>query len=163
MRALGNNVKIKQDPDKQFTKTGLIIPGNAKRTSYVWGEVEQIGDTKEDIQIGDRVYYSNRTAFNKQIVKVKDIFYMANKLKGKVLSGKILVLPKKYEEVTVGGIIIPKTARNDDKMGEIVVAGKNVEELEVGDTVYYASSGFPIQIENVDYVLLSKNDVMFVV
>lgn len=87
-------------------------------------------------------------------------------LKGKVLAGKILVLPLEAETKTASGIIIPDSAKEKPQAGTVVLTGtaKKDEpmELKVGDTVYYGKySGTTLTIDGVDYLLMSQNDVLY--
>ncbi|WP_346856657.1 co-chaperone GroES [uncultured Draconibacterium sp.] len=88
-------------------------------------------------------------------------------LKGKILAGKILVQPKEAEEKTVTGIIIPDSAKEKPQVGTVVLvgAGKTDEPMEVklGDTVFYGKySGTELNIDGTDYLLMSQNDVMYI-
>jgi chaperonin GroES len=87
-------------------------------------------------------------------------------LKGKVLAGKILVLPLEAETKTASGIIIPESAKEKPQAGTVVLTGSAKKdepmELKVGETVYYGKySGTTLTIEGVDYLLMSQNDVLY--
>lgn len=89
------------------------------------------------------------------------------KLKGKILSGKILVHPMEAETKTASGIIIPDSAKEKPQAGTVVLVGegkkKEPMELKVGDKVYYGKySGTAITIEGEDYLLMSQNDVLYI-
>jgi chaperonin GroES len=88
-------------------------------------------------------------------------------LTGKVLAGKILVQPKKAEEKTISGIIIPDSAKEKPQVGTIVLAGAAKEdepmEVKVGDVVFYGKySGTELNVDGVDYLLMSQTDVMYI-
>ena len=88
-------------------------------------------------------------------------------LKGKILAGKILVEAQAAQEKTVSGIIIPDSAQEKPQVGTIVLVGaaKTDEpmEVKVGDTVLYGKySGTELNIEGVDYLLMSQPDVMYI-
>ena len=88
-------------------------------------------------------------------------------LKGKVLAGKILVLPQEAETKTASGIIIPDSAKEKPQAGNVVLTGaaKKDEpmELKVGDTVYYGKySGTSLTIDGTDYLLMSQSDVLYI-
>ncbi|HNQ37763.1 MAG: co-chaperone GroES [Prolixibacteraceae bacterium] len=88
-------------------------------------------------------------------------------LKGKVLAGKILVLPQEAETKTASGIIIPDSAKEKPQAGTVVLTGapKKDEpmELKAGDTVFYGKySGTGLTIDGVDYLLMSQNDVLYI-
>ncbi len=88
-------------------------------------------------------------------------------LKGKVLAGKVLVLPQEAETKTASGIIIPDSAKEKPQAGNVVLTGaaKKDEpmELKVGDTVYYGKySGTSLTIDGTDYLLMSQSDVLYI-
>ncbi len=89
------------------------------------------------------------------------------KLSGKILAGKILVEPEPAEEKTASGIIIPDSAKEKPQKGKVMLVGaaKKDEpmELKVGDTVFYGKySGTELTIDNVDYLLMSQSDVLYI-
>lgn len=59
----------------------------------------------------------------------------------KPLADRVLILPAPAEEKTVGGIIIPDTAKEKPLKGEVVAVGHGTKDeemvLKVGDTVLY--------------------------
>jgi len=88
-------------------------------------------------------------------------------LKGKILAGKILVLPQEAETKTASGIIIPESAKEKPQVGKVVLVGTSKKdepmELKVGDTVYYGKySGSTLTRDSVDYLLMSQNDVLYI-
>ncbi|MFA5327982.1 MAG: co-chaperone GroES [Prolixibacteraceae bacterium] len=88
-------------------------------------------------------------------------------LKGKILAGKILVQPKEAEKKTASGIIIPDSAKEKPQIGKVVLVGaaKKDEpmEISVGDVVSYGKySGTELNIDGVDYLLMSQTDVLFI-
>jgi chaperonin GroES len=88
-------------------------------------------------------------------------------LKGKILAGKILVLPQPAEERTISGIIIPDSAKEKPQVGTVVLTGlaKKDEpmEIKVGEVVFYGRySGTELNIDGVDYLLMSQTDVLYI-
>jgi len=88
-------------------------------------------------------------------------------LKGKVLAGKILVLPQAAEEKTSSGIIIPDSAKEKPQVGKVVLVGEGKKdepmELKVGDVVFYGKySGTELNIDGEDYLLMSQTDVLYI-
>ncbi len=61
----------------------------------------------------------------------------------KPLADRVLILPAPAEEKTIGGIIIPDTAKEKPLKGEVVAVGNGTKDeemvLKVGDTVFMAS------------------------
>ena len=88
-------------------------------------------------------------------------------LKGRILAGKILVQPQEAEEKTVSGIIIPDSAKEKPQVGTVVLVGADKKdepmELKVGDIVFYGKySGTELNIDGVDYLLMSQSDVLYI-
>lgn len=88
-------------------------------------------------------------------------------LKGKILAGKILVEAQAAQEKTVSGIIIPDSAQEKPQVGTVVLVGAakadETMEVKVGDTVLYGKySGTELNIDGVDYLLMSQADVMYI-
>lgn len=91
---------------------------------------------------------------------------MAN-LKGKVLAGKVLIQPQEAEAKTASGLIIPETAKEKPQVGEVVMVGADKSdepmELKKGDTVFYGKyAGTELNIDGVDYLLMSQTDILFI-
>ena len=81
------------------------------------------------------------------------------------LADRVLVLPKPAEEKTVGGIIIPDTAKEKPLQGEVVAAGNGTKDEEmvvkVGDQVLYGKySGTELEYEGVKYLIMRQSDVL---
>ncbi|KAA6351283.1 10 kDa chaperonin [termite gut metagenome] len=85
----------------------------------------------------------------------------------KPLADRVLVLPAPAEEKTVGGIIIPDTAKEKPMKGEVIAVGqgKNDEEmvLKSGDTVLYGKyAGTELEIDGKKYLIMRQSDVLAV-
>jgi chaperonin GroES len=85
----------------------------------------------------------------------------------KPLADRVLILPAPVEEKTVGGIIIPDTAKEKPMKGEVIAAGqgKNDEEmiLKSGDTVLYGKyAGTELEIDGKKYLIMRQSDVLAV-
>ncbi len=79
----------------------------------------------------------------------------------------MLVKPHEAEEKTASGIIIPDSAKEKPCRYSVVLVGapKKDEEMELkkGDVVLYGKySGQEINIDGVDYLLLSQSDVLYI-
>ena len=59
----------------------------------------------------------------------------------KPLADRVLILPAPAEEKTIGGIIIPDTAKEKPLKGEVIAAGNGTKDeemvLKAGDHVLY--------------------------
>lgn len=90
-----------------------------------------------------------------------------SELKGRILAGKVLVEPVAAQEKTVGGIIIPDSAKEKPQTGKVVLVGsakdKEPMEVKVGDTVFYGKySGTELNVDGNDYLLISQTDVLYI-
>ena len=88
-------------------------------------------------------------------------------IKGKILAGKVLVVPQQAETKTAGGIIIPDSAKEKPLAGKVVLVGiaKKDESMEVkvGDNVFYGKyAGTELTIDGKDYLLISQSDVLYI-
>ena len=86
----------------------------------------------------------------------------------KPLHDRVLVLPAPAEEKTIGGIIIPDTAKEKPLQGEVIAVGNGLSdepmELKAGDHVLYGKySGQEIEFEGVKYLMMKQKDVMAVI
>ncbi|MCL3782331.1 co-chaperone GroES [Prolixibacteraceae bacterium JC049] len=91
---------------------------------------------------------------------------MAN-LNGRILAGKILIEPQAAEEKTASGIIIPDSAKEKPLAGKVVLVGADKKdepmEIKVNDTVFYGKyAGTELNIDGVNYLLLSQTDVLYI-
>ena len=85
----------------------------------------------------------------------------------KPLADRVLILPAPAEEKTVGGIIIPDTAKEKPLQGKVVAVGNGTKDeemvLKVGDTVLYGKySGTEIEHEGEKYLMMRQSDVLAV-
>ncbi|MGL5261275.1 MAG: co-chaperone GroES [Bacteroides sp.] len=85
----------------------------------------------------------------------------------KPLADRVLILPAPAEEKTVGGIIIPDTAKEKPLKGEVVAVGQGTKDeemvLKVGDTVLYGKyAGTALEYEGTEYLIMRQSDVVAV-
>lgn len=85
----------------------------------------------------------------------------------KPLADRVLIAPAKAEEKTVGGIIIPDTAKEKPLQGEVLAVGNGTKDEEMvlkkGDTVLYGKySGTEIELDNEKYLIMRQSDVLAV-
>jgi len=83
-------------------------------------------------------------------------------LKIRPMNGRVVVRPVESSEQTKGGIVIPDTAKEKPREGEIVaVAEDATEEVAVGDRVIYKEyGGTEVNVEDQKYVLLETDDLL---
>ncbi|MDP8238074.1 MAG: co-chaperone GroES [Candidatus Hatepunaea meridiana] len=88
---------------------------------------------------------------------------------------RIIIKPIEEEaERKIGSIIIPDTAKEKPQIGEVIAIGDDViktnetrkklsELVKVGDRIIYAKyGGSEIKIDNEEYMLISRNDILAV-
>ena len=83
----------------------------------------------------------------------------------KPLADRVLILPQPAEEKTIGGIIIPDTAKEKPLQGKVVAVGSGTKDEEmvvkVGDQVLYGKySGTELEYEGVKYLMMRQSDVL---
>jgi chaperonin GroES len=85
----------------------------------------------------------------------------------KPLADRVLILPAKAEEKTIGGIIIPDTAKEKPLKGEVVAVGNGTKDeemiLKVGDQVLYGKyAGTELEFDGEKYLIMRQSDVVAV-
>lgn len=85
----------------------------------------------------------------------------------KPLGDRVLVEPTAAEEVTMGGIIIPDSAKEKPLRGKVLAVGNGTKDEEMilksGDEVLYGKyAGTEIEFENKKYIIMRQNDVLAV-
>ena len=89
----------------------------------------------------------------------------------KPLYDRLVVKPIEAEETSVGGIIIPDTAKEKPTKGEVVAVGEGkfidatggvrAPKVKVGDKVIYGQySGSPYKYEGIEYKIIKEDDVL---
>ncbi len=91
----------------------------------------------------------------------------------KPLHDRVIVEPAQAEETTLGGIIIPDTAKEKPQEGVIIAVGEGKfgdngnlipTKLKVGDKVLYGKyGGTEIKIEGKDFLIMRESDIYAVV
>jgi len=91
----------------------------------------------------------------------------------KPLGDRLVVKPIEQDDVTVGGIMLPDTAKEKPQKGEILAAGpgarndagERVElDVKVGDTVLYAKyAGTEIKLDGEKVLVLRESDILAIV
>ncbi|WP_320170998.1 co-chaperone GroES [Maridesulfovibrio sp.] len=94
-------------------------------------------------------------------------------MKLKPLNDRVLVRRLEVEEKTVGGIIIPDSAKEKPLKGEVVAAGPGKVDddgariamgIKEGDAVLFAKyAGTEISIDGVDHLIMREDDILAVV
>ena len=82
----------------------------------------------------------------------------------KPLADRVLIKPAAAEEKTVGGIIIPDSAKEKPLKGEVKAVGQGTKDEEMvvkeGDTVLYGKyAGTEIEFEGEKYLIMRQSDI----
>lgn len=84
------------------------------------------------------------------------------------LADRVLIRPTAAEEKTIGGIIIPDSAKEKPLRGEVIAAGGGTKDetmvLKAGDQVLYGKyAGTEIEIDNEKLLIMRQSDVLAIV
>lgn len=88
-------------------------------------------------------------------------------MKLKPLADRVIIATLPAEEVTIGGIIIPDSAKEKPLKGTVVAAGPGTNdekmELKEGDVVFFGKyAGTEIEYNGEKYLIMRQNDVLAV-
>lgn len=86
----------------------------------------------------------------------------------KPLADRVLIEPTAAEEVTMGGIIIPDSAKEKPLKGKVLAVGHGTKDEEMilkeGDVVLYGKyAGTEIEFEGTKYLMMRQSDVLAVI
>ena len=73
----------------------------------------------------------------------------------KPLADRVLIKPAPAEEKTVGGIIIPDSAKEKPLKGEIVAVGNGTK-----DVLYGKYAGTELELDGEKYLIMRQSDVL---
>ena len=86
----------------------------------------------------------------------------------KPLADRVLVKPVEAEEKTVGGIIIPDSAKEKPLQGNVLAVGCGTKDeqmvLKVGDRVLYGKyAGTELELDGEKFLIMRQNDILAVI
>jgi chaperonin GroES len=91
----------------------------------------------------------------------------------KPLGDRVVVKPIEQDEVTVGGIMLPDTAKEKPQKGKVLAAGPGIRndagervemDVKVDDVVLYAKyAGTEIKLDGEKVLILRESDVLAIV
>jgi len=81
------------------------------------------------------------------------------------LADRVLVKPAAAEEKTVGGIIIPDSAKEKPLRGEVLAVGEGTKDEamvpKAGDQVQYAKyAGTELELDGEKFLIMRQSDVL---
>lgn len=85
----------------------------------------------------------------------------------KPLADRVLIEPAAAEEKTIGGIIIPDTAKEKPLQGKVVATGNGTKDEEMvvkeGDTVLYGKyAGTELEYDGKKYLVMRQSDILVI-
>ena len=88
--------------------------------------------------------------------------------KFKPLADRVLIKAAAAEEKTVGGIIIPDSAKEKPLRGEVIAVGGGTKDeamvLKQGDEVLYGKyAGTEVELDGEKYLIMRQSDVLGVI
>ncbi len=86
----------------------------------------------------------------------------------KPLADRVLIEPTAAEETTLGGIIIPDSAKEKPLKGTVLAVGNGTKDdpmvLKEGDKVLYGKyAGTEIEYEGTKYLMMRQSDVLAII
>ncbi|MEG1573709.1 MAG: co-chaperone GroES [Bacteroidales bacterium] len=86
----------------------------------------------------------------------------------KPLADRVLIKPAPAEEKTVGGIIIPDSAKEKPLQGEVAATGNGTKDEEMivkaGDNVLYGKySGTEVEFDGIKYIIMRQSDILAII
>jgi chaperonin GroES len=89
-------------------------------------------------------------------------------MKIKPFEDRVLVeVVESEESKTKGGIYIPDTAKEKQRIGKVIEVGTDeelAEHIKVGDKIIFAKfTGDEIEFEGEKYLIIAKNDILAVI
>jgi chaperonin GroES len=91
-------------------------------------------------------------------------------MKFRPLHDRVVVKRIEAEERTVGGIIIPDTAKEKPQQGEVIAVGPGGRDetgklipidVKTGDRVLFGKwSGTEVKIDGIEYLIMKESDIM---
>ena len=86
-------------------------------------------------------------------------------MKIKPLADRVLVLPAPAEEKTIGGIIIPDSAKEKPLKGKVIAIGNGTKDEEMvvkpDATVLYGKyAGTEIELDGEKYLIMKQSDIL---
>lgn len=80
----------------------------------------------------------------------------------KPLGDRVLIELVEEEATTASGIVLPDSAKEQPQEGRVVALGKDAEEeIKVDDRVIYSKfAGTEVEYDGVEYLILSKDDIL---
>ncbi|MCP5375002.1 MAG: co-chaperone GroES [Rickettsiaceae bacterium] len=89
------------------------------------------------------------------------------------LHDRVAIKPMDQEEKTLGGIIIPDTAKEKPMQGKVIAVGKGTKDrdgklipldVKVGDKVLYGKwGGTEVKVNGQEFIIMKESDIMGII
>lgn len=89
------------------------------------------------------------------------------------LHDRVAIKPMDQEEKTLGGIIIPDTAKEKPMQGKVIAVGKGAKDedgniipldVKVGDKVLYGKwGGTEVKVNGQEFIIMKESDIMGII
>jgi len=89
------------------------------------------------------------------------------------LYDRVAIKPIDQEEKTLGGIIIPDTAKEKPMQGKVIAVGKGAKDkdgniipldVKVGDKVLYGKwGGTEVKVNGQEFIIMKESDIMGII
>ena len=89
------------------------------------------------------------------------------------LHDRVAIKPMDQEEKTLGGIIIPDTAKEKPMQGKVIAVGKGSKDkdgniipldVKVGDKVLYGKwGGTEVKVNGQEFIIMKESDIMGII
>lgn len=89
------------------------------------------------------------------------------------LHDRVAIKPMDQEEKTLGGIIIPDTAKEKPMQGKVIAVGKGTKDrdgnlipldVKVGDKVLYGKwGGTEVKVNGQEFIIMKETDIMGII
>lgn len=89
------------------------------------------------------------------------------------LYDRVAIKPMDQEEKTLGGIIIPDTAKEKPMQGKVIAVGKGAKDkdgniipldVKVGDKVLYGKwGGTEVKVNGQEFIIMKESDIMGII
>ena len=81
------------------------------------------------------------------------------------LADRVVIKPAPAEEKTIGGIIIPDTAKEKPLQGQVLAVGQGTKDEEMvlkpGDNVLYGKyAGTEVELDGEKFLIMRQSDVL---
>lgn len=163
---VGNKILIKEDNYEESTKSGLkFLKKDENKTigTTLLNNVRTV-----DYPVGDRVVYPKFAGVNVEIdnqkyktLETREIFFTYND--GKITAKNKFVVVKPIIKSDNRRMKVVKEVDESNTNGIIISVSEGVEMVEGLEAVFSRFSGFTIDVNGVNHIVLSEEEIFFTI